>query len=147
LEWAVNCALHAQDVPALDVARLAKLDESEFPRVRFIAHPAVSLLRLASPADAIWRAVLDQDDVAMAAIDLHSGPVHLLIERDAGGVQVRRLSGLSWRFTALLSSGRPLYEAFGEAAAEDHAGISALLADLLRSGQFIDFSCEAGPGS
>ena len=47
---------------ALDLAQLAGLDEAALSRVRFAAHPGLSLLRLVIPADAIWRAVLDQDD-------------------------------------------------------------------------------------
>jgi hypothetical protein len=140
LEWAINRALHAPDAPALDLSRLASLGEAAFPGVSFCAQPALSLLKLATPADAIWRAVLDQDDAAMAAIDLRVGPVYLLIERDAAGVQVRRLSAAGWQFTATLNSGRPLFEALGEAVPEDQPAISALLAEHLASGRFIQFS-------
>jgi hypothetical protein len=142
LEWAINRALHAPDVPALDPARLANLGAEVLARLSFTVHPALGLLRLQAPADAIWRAVLDQDDAAMAAIDLNEGPVHLLVERKPCGVQLRRLSAYGWQFTAKLSAGRPLFEAFGEGATEELAEIDALLADHLASGRFID--CEGG---
>jgi hypothetical protein len=112
-------------------------------RVSFTAHPGLSLLRLGFPADAIWRAVLDQNDAAMAAIDLAAGPAHLLIERDAAGVQVRRLDAAAWEFTARLCAGRPLYEvlAFGP-----DAEINAWLAEHLSSGRFVGFNSIAPPG-
>jgi hypothetical protein len=140
LEWAVNRALHALDVPSLPLARLAALDESALARVSFTAHPALSLLRLQSPADAIWRAVLDQDAAAMAAIDLSAGPVHLLIERDAGGVQVRQLNAARWQFGAHICAGTPLHVLLQEAADAD---ISAWLAEHLSLGRFIDFNLNA----
>jgi hypothetical protein len=142
LEWTVNRALHAEDASGLDLARLALLAESARARVSFTAHPGLSLLRLEFPADAIWRAVLDQDAAAMAAIDLASGPVHLLIERDASGVQVRRLNVARWQFTARLCAGEPLYAALDDRADAD---ISAWLAEHLSSGRFIAFDLRAPP--
>jgi hypothetical protein len=140
LEWAVNRALHASDVPRLELARLAALDESALSHVSFRAHPALSLLRLEFPADAIWRAVLEQNDAAMAAIDLSGGPVHLLIERNAAGVQVRCLSAAAWEFTAQLSAGRPLSAVLADGPEGD---VDAWLAEHLALGRFIDFSCAA----
>jgi hypothetical protein len=142
LEWTVNRALHADDAPGLDLARLAALHQSARARVSFTAHPGLSLLRLEFPADAIWRAVLDQDAAAMAAIDLAGGPVHLLIERDASGVQVRRLNGARWQFTARLCAGEPLYSTLDDGPDAD---ISAWLAEHLSSGRFIDFNLNAPP--
>jgi hypothetical protein len=142
LEWAVNRALHAEDAPRLDLTRLARLHESELSRVSFSAHPALSLLRLDSPADAIWRAVLDQNDAAMAAIDLSGGPVHLLIERDAAGVQVRRLDGAAWDFTAQLCAGRPLYAVLADGS---HAAAHVWLAEHLSAGRWVQFHLSAIP--
>jgi hypothetical protein len=53
LEWAVNRALHAADTPRLDLARPATLDQAAMSQLRFTMHPAVSVLRLEFPADAI----------------------------------------------------------------------------------------------
>jgi hypothetical protein len=143
LEWAVNRALHAPDVPGLDLARLARLSESARSRVQFAAHPGLSLLRLEFPADAIWRAVLDQNDAAMAGIDLAAGPVHLLIERDAAGVQVRRMQPTAWDFTAQLCAGKPLY-----AVLEDRPDgeAQAWLAEHLSSARLIEFHSAAPSG-
>jgi hypothetical protein len=142
LEWAVNRALHARDAPSLDLARLATLDEAALARVSFTAHPALTLLRLEFPADAIWRAVLDQDPAAMAAIDLHGPPVHLLIERDAGGVQLRRLNGARWQFSARVCAGVPLHSVLHDGPDAD---ASAWLAEHLSLGRLIDFKLAAPP--
>ncbi len=136
LEWAVNRALHASDSPPLDLARLAALSQTQLARVRFVAHPGMSLLQSQMPADLVWRAVLDQDDAAMASIDLASGPVWLLVERDATGLQVRRLGEAAWRFTARLCAGLELHAALAD---ESDDPIHAVLADHLSSGRFIDF--------
>jgi hypothetical protein len=143
LEWAVNRALHAPDLPGLDLARLAGLSESDLSRVRFGAHPGLSLLRLEFPADAIWRAVLDQNDAAMAAIDLAAGPVHLLIEREAAGVLVRRMQGAAWHFTAQLCAGKPLYAVL---EGRPEGELNAWLAEHLSSGRFIEFHSAAPSG-
>jgi hypothetical protein len=145
LEWAVNCALHAEDAVALDLPRLASLGEAALPRVSFTAHPGLSLLRLEFPADAIWSAVLDQDNDAMARIDLSSGLVPLLIERGANGVQVRRLTAWAWDFTRALMLGKSLNAALDETPAPEADALNALLAEHLTSGRFIDFSCEGEP--
>jgi hypothetical protein len=112
LEWAVSRACHAPDAPRLDPGQLSELDPADLARVIFIVHPAVAIVRLPSPADQIWRAVLEQDEAAMRAIDLTAGPVHLLVERDVDEqVQVRRLTRDAWQLTQRLLAGEPLYSA------------------------------------
>jgi hypothetical protein len=141
LEWAVNCALHAADAPPLQLAALAELDAALVPRLSFVPHPAITVLRLAAPADALWRAVLDEDQAAIAAWDATAGAVWLLIERSVQGVQgvqVRRMAPAAWRFTQRLCAGEPLQAVLDEPGSEMHSGeqLSALLADHLASGRF-----------
>jgi hypothetical protein len=131
LEWAVNLALHAEDTPPLDFARLAGISAD----IAFVAHPSVALLALAHPADAIWRAVLDGDDDALAAIDISAGPVRLLIGRGAEGVTVERLAEDEAAFAAALFSGIALSRALGAAPRDMTASLAAHLA----AGRFIDF--------
>ena len=137
LEWAVNRALHAPDAEPLAAQRLVALEEAERARVSFTLHPSVSLLRTEHPADVIWRAVLEEDDSALSAIDPCAGPVWLLTERVPTGVEVRRMNESAWRFTSALCAGGPLAAALDEAMDFD---ASALLADHLAAGRFIDFS-------
>jgi hypothetical protein len=140
LEWAVNRALHAPDHPGLDLHRLAALNESARATVRLQLHPGVSLLSLRFPADVIWRAVLDQDERAMAAVDPQSAAVHVLVERQAAGVVVRRLSAQAWQFAARLSAGTPLYALLDQASDPSDEDLNTLLAEHLASGRFIDFA-------
>jgi hypothetical protein len=111
LEWAVSHATCAPDAPMLDLASLAEHDEAEHGRLSFVTHPSVTVLEIHHPADLIWRAVLDRDDEALAALDLEIKPLWLLVHRGAEGVVVRRLSAEEGRFTAALYAGRPLVEA------------------------------------
>jgi hypothetical protein len=137
LEWAVARALHAPDAEPLDIGRLAALTEDEQAHVRFAPHPAVALMRADHPADSIWRAVLAQDDAALAAIDPASGPVWLLVQRTESGVEATRLSEAAWRFTEALFAGRPLHSALEDApGAEAHV----LLAEHLAAGRFAGFA-------
>jgi len=137
LEWKVNLVLHAADAEPLEIARLATLSEAELEDLRFEPHPAAQLLRCEFPADAIWHAVLERDDDAMAAIDLADGPVWLLIQRTHGDVHTVRLSEPEWRVATALFSGQPLGAALAAAScAEPHI----LLAAHLVRGCYVSFS-------
>jgi hypothetical protein len=141
LEWAVNCALHAPDTQPLDANRLATVNPGLHERLRFVVDPSVSLLVVEYPADAIWRAVLDGDDAALAAVDLADGPVRLLVQRLATGVEVVRIDELGYRITAALLAGQSL----GMALASDPAAAAAVLADHLTASRFVGF--EIAPDS
>lgn len=136
LEWAVNRALHAPDVEPLEVTRLAALEPADHDRVRFVPHPSVSTVMAGYPVDAIWRAVLAQDDAALAAIDLAAGPVWLIVQRLVSGVDVTRIEGPIWRFTAELFAGRPLGQVLTAAPDVD---APRLLAQHIAAGRFVAF--------
>jgi hypothetical protein len=136
LEWAVNASLNAPDAPALAPAALAELDESALRRLRLLPHPAVKLLALRYPADAIWRAVRESDDASLAAIELRLEPISLLVERRGDGVAMRRLPPDEAHVTTLLFCG---------AALPDHAQQwgaitwATVLAEHLAYGRFAGF--------
>jgi hypothetical protein len=136
LEWAVTRALHAPDVAPLDAQRLAALDPADHERVRFIADPTISLVRADYPVEAIWRAVLAQDDAALGAVDLTVGTCWLLIERRVTGVEVTRLDERAWRFVDALVSGLPLGTALEVAPDSETA---SLLAEHIVAGRFVGF--------
>ena len=142
LEWAVNTALHAPDVPCLDLSRLSALGSDDHGRVVFLPHPALGLLKAAHPVDEIWRAVLAQDGAAMAAIFLESGPVWLLVDRREA-VEVQRMDEPSWRFMSALCAGCPLQAAID---AVPEIGPALALAGHLAAGRFIDFRLIARSG-
>jgi hypothetical protein len=105
-------------------------------RLILVLHPSVGLVHDPHPVDAIWRSVLAQDDEAMAAIDLDSGPVWLLVSRGKTGVEVTRISESAWRFTSALRAEPPLQVVLD---AVPDADSSAILADHLAEGRFTDF--------
>jgi hypothetical protein len=143
LEWAVNRALHAPDAPPLDVARLNALAPTEHARIRFTPHPSITLLRSAHPVDAIWRAVLQQDEDAMAAIDLASGPACLLVQRHAGTVEVLRLPALEWQFAERLFGGHTLGQAQKALLATmPRAPVAAWIAQHLTQERFVAFALQ-----
>jgi hypothetical protein len=142
LEWAVTRAIHALDVESLDLARLETLAPEDQACVSFVPHPSISLLRTDYPVDVIWRAVLAGDDAALAAVDLNSGPICLLVERRATGVEVSRIDAAAWRFAHALCEGRPLVEVFAADSREQgeaECGHEIWLAEHLAAGRFIDF--------
>jgi hypothetical protein len=133
LEWTVNVALNAPDAPALQPDALAGLTASEHGRVRFAPHPAVRLLVVGYPADAIWRAVLDGNAAALGAIKLAPKSISLLVQRKADGVVMTRLERDEACWTRRLFSGVPLAEITPE---QDSARFVVLLADHLAHGRF-----------
>ncbi len=140
LEWAVNGALHAPDAEPLDLAALKAVDCDDQARVSFVAHPSVRLLRADYPVDDIWRAVLACDDQALAGFDMDGGPVHLLVERRATGVEVVPLDAPAWHFLVDLCAGRPLQSALDR---EVELDASAALAQHLAAGRFTAFRLAA----
>jgi hypothetical protein len=78
---------------------------------------------------------------ALAGVDLDAGPVRLLVERSAAGVEVSRLDEPAWSFAAELCGGRVVEAAFAGAAI---TSADALLVEHLARGRFIDF-CLAPP--
>ena len=140
LEWAVNGALHAADEMPLELGQLAAILAEDQGRVCFRAHPSIRLLRADYPVDDIWRAVLNRDDEALTALDLASGPVCLLVERNATGIEVSRLQEPLWRLLAVLCSGVALSSAV-EAVADIDA--SSALGAHLAAGRFIAFTLSA----
>ena len=143
LEWAVNRALHATDATPLDLSKLAAVAPADQHHVCFAAHPSISTLRSNFPVDAIWYAVLHQDDAALGAIDLADGPACLMVQRLADEVEVMRLDEPAWRFTAALLGGQPLGVALDAAQGIDSP---ALLAQHLSAGRCVAFHL-ASPGS
>ncbi|TAM18735.1 MAG: DUF2063 domain-containing protein [Pandoraea sp.] len=144
LEWQVNGVLHAPDTPALEVVRLASLDEGALGALRLYPHPAVRLAHCTLPADAIWRAVLEQDDLAMREIRLDDGPVNLLVQRTARGIDVVRLGEGEHRVAMALFAGEAIRDALSPVPPTDGY---ALLAMLLARGCFAEFTSAPDAGA
>jgi hypothetical protein len=134
LDWAVSRALHAPDSVAVTSADLLGLSDEQSEQLRFSAHPSITFIRSQFPVDVIWRAVTGEDDGAIAAIDLTSGPVHLIVERPVDQLEVSRLSAAEWSFSEALLSGHPLGEAI---VSHPMIDIPAMLAQLLTRGRVV----------
>jgi hypothetical protein len=133
LERAVGHALHAVDAKPLEYSQLLDIEPSVHGRLCFTPHPSVSLVFSPYPVDAIWRAVLTRDDAVLAAIDLSTGAVWLLVERRAGEIQVAPLDQRRWKFAEALFAGHTLSAAF---AVADDPDATAWLAEHLAAGHF-----------
>lgn len=136
VDWAVNLALHADDAKALNAAAFAAAGGIAPERLVVVAHPSLTLLRLDYPGDAIWRAVLAQDDAALGALELKTEPCFVLVWRNADGVQVSRVSESGFAFLSALCAGGTFGESFDAAPSPE---VPALLAESLAAGRFTDF--------
>lgn len=137
LEWAVSRALHAPDSIPLDITSLAEIDPADHGRVAFVPHPGIGLVQAGHPVDAIWRAVLEEDEGALERIDPDAGEIWLIVQRTEKGPEVMRIDEQAWRFTADLFASRPLQDTIN---AHPGAQADVLLADHLAAGRFVAFS-------
>jgi len=134
LEWAVNCALHAADAKPLDAQAFAELAVYPPERLALVLHPSIALLSADYPADAIWRAVLAEDDDALGRLDASANLLWLLVERTARGIEVTRLEESEWRFLSALREGLSLAQAIRRT--EQCANLPAVLAVHIAAGRF-----------
>jgi hypothetical protein len=140
LERAVGRALHASNAKSLKHSQLLDIEPPDRGRVCFTPHPSVSLLFSPFPVDVIWRAVLGRSDDALAAIKLSSGVVRLLVERNAGEIEVTRMDERRWKFTETLLTGHSLSAAL---AVADDPDAAAWLAAHLAAGHFSNFALSS----
>jgi hypothetical protein len=87
--------------------------------------------------------VLQQDEAAMATIDLASGPVHLLVERSGGRPVVVRMPRADWEWTAALAQGRALGELLTPQSID---AVAAVLAQHLAARRLVAFRTDAREG-
>lgn len=132
LDWAVARALHAPDAQPVPAGALAGYLEHA-DDLRFIAHPSISFLHSAFAVHEIWRAVLSRDEGLLAAIDLTAGPVHLIVQRIRGEVEVVAMDSPEWLFAKALLGGLPL----GRAVEEAHVDAGPALARHLAAGRIV----------
>ena len=131
LEYAVTRALHAPLVPPMDAAALASVPAAAEDGLRFLPHPALSLLDLAHPAAAIWEAVLTEAPEARAArlsaIDLDAGGAHLAVLRGAEGPEFLALSPAAFALAGALAGGVALGAALDRVPATEAASCLGVL--------------------
>ena len=129
LEWAMNTALNASDVPTREPATL-------LARVELALHPSVTLLVSPWPVDAIWRA--NQPDAGGAETHLDDGGVRVQIWRVGDEVLFRALSPAAFAVREALARTRHLHEAAAAALEADPAAdLAALIRELLDDGVLV----------
>src|SRR5689334_20095005 len=123
LEWALNAALHAPDVPALPAQALHDAPE-------LALHPSVTLLDSPWPIDLIWRSV--QQSAGGEPVALDAGAVSLQIWRVGDEVVFRRLDPVSRTLRHALLESASLAAAAEAALAIDPAiDLPALIRALI----------------
>jgi hypothetical protein len=130
LEWAMNAAIHAPDVDAMDSMALARVSAGDMARLTFTLDPSVSLITSRWPIHRIWR--VHQGDAPSEAVDLDSGGVRLEVRRVDGAVTMRALDAADHALRAALAHGKTLDEAAAAAFAVDaQFDLTAALHELL----------------
>lgn len=114
LEWACQEALVAAERDGLDTCRLATVESYLYPRLRFVLHPSVRLLRSAYPLFEIWR---DNQPGAEPGgmLDLAKGGESLLVRRSGEVAEVRQLSRADFDFLSALKAGTRFADALDQA--------------------------------
>ena len=118
LEWLVHRAHYAADGAPLDAGRLAEVAEIDYPRLVLRLHCAVGLLESAYPVGRIWE-VHAPDYGGEIAVDLDSGPQHVVVYRPRFRAAVAVLNAGEAAFLAAAAEGKSLHTALDSALAAD----------------------------
>jgi len=146
LEWAVNRACHAPDLPALDAAGLESARPAALEDLRLLPHPAARLLVSPYPVHRIREANRPEAG-GSETVDLGEGGVALLIWRRGAQAMFRALTAAEHRFTAAMFAGAPLARAASLALAADPAfDLASTLAFLLSEPVFLAPDTQAAEG-
>lgn len=140
LEWAMNLARTAPDVPPLAADALRVLPPARWPGLRFALHPASQLVSSRHPLDRIWRGDRQPDTFGALSVSKQTG-VRLLILRDGDGdVAWRNLTSGESTFFRTLRAGLPLGQAAQAASAKERAlPVGQFLLSLIEIGAFAGF--------
>jgi hypothetical protein len=142
LEWALNAALHAEDVTPLDPSILRAMAPEMVAQLTLRLDPSVTLLRSPWPIARIWHANQPGSDPD-AVIDLDDGGVCLEVRRRADEAAFRELTPAAHALRDGLARGKTLEEAAVDALAEDTGfDLAAALGELLAEGVVV----RAEPG-
>lgn len=135
LEWALNAAIHADDVEPLDPAQLRGLPEDSLALLMLRLDPSLTILSSRWPIDRIVRANRPEADPGIV-VDLAVGGVQLEVRRIGDDAVFRALDRPTSAFRRALAAGSCLEEAAATALALDDsfdlaAAFQALFAERL----------------
>jgi hypothetical protein len=107
LEWALVLAFHADDVPPITAADLRAVPEEVWPDARFMFDPALQLLALDWPVDALWL-THEGDGFPEAVAALAPIRTDLLVTRRVGTAVVERIDPTAAALLRALQQGDSL---------------------------------------
>lgn len=107
LEWAINVAFHAPDVPVLQALAFADIPVAQYIDVGLAFHPSVRLVASAFPIDRIWQ-VNQSETEDIEPVDLRQGGACLLVHRQQDDVGWLKLSRCEFAFLRTLTLGGSL---------------------------------------
>lgn len=116
LEWAWHRAFHAAEAELLPLSALARVDPGEYPALRFVLHPSVSLVASPYPLLRIWQ-VNQPEFEGDQTVDLAEGGARLLVIRRGLTVEIEPLGHAEFVLLSALADGSTLECATAAAAA------------------------------
>jgi len=120
LEWALDQANIAADVPPLDLPALAAVPVATLGGLRFALHPSAQILRSRHPIFRLWQ-VNQPGYAGDDRVDPEEGVDLLLVRRAADGVVIERLAAGEHAFLMALARARRLDDAERRGVAADAA--------------------------
>ena len=108
LELAIEDALIAPRMTAIDIERLAEVEPTDYPQIRFRLRPGLSLIRSDFPILKIWQANQTSD---AEFVDLAEGSEQLAVHRERESAEIRRLDPGAFALAECLADGLTLGKA------------------------------------
>lgn len=142
VEWAINQALHAENLAAITRRDLSAVSAADAPRLLLSLHPSLRLIESRWPIERIWRANQTDGDPDLA-IDLDSGGVRLQVHCRGDRVKIKSLTECEFAFLRALADGKPLGAAADAALYIDLLfDLTLALGTLLEEGGAVGFRLE-----
>ena len=139
LEWAMNRAYHAPDVPALAPDALRRVPASRRGDLMLVFHPAVELVSSTYPVARIWR-TNQPDAPEEPPVDLAEGRCRLMIFRAEDDIVWRELDSAEYVFLYALKAGRTIEQALASASSNGGVfDVAAMLSLLVSTGALVGF--------
>ncbi len=132
LDWAINRAYHAAELPRLDPARLAEIPPSSIDDLVFTLQPSVGFVSSRVALADVFEAI--RAGIPRQRLPLAPTGAHLLVARRGLEVSWWTLAEWEWRFLKRLSDGESFGRAVATAADRD---VTRFLTGLIATGLLV----------
>jgi len=140
LEWAYQQALHAEQQPLFNMAKLANIDLEQQPHIIFKLNPALSLLASNFPLKKIWD-LCQQAGPTADQIDLAEASRLLIIYRRDCVAVIEEINKAEYIFLTAIAAGRTFADACTQALKADaQFDVSACLQKHIANNNIIDLA-------